>query len=235
MFRTLLAVAVLAVLVLIVGLPLLLVAWVSGAVGPLYPAASFAFRITFAIAGVRVRAIGRENIPPAACLFMANHTSALDPLAVFISIPRRIAFLAKQELFRVPLFGLAMRRARFISVDRTDRKSAASSAGRAVSQLGDGDSVLIYPEGTRSFDGRLLPFRRGAFRIAIRAARPVVPVTVIGAEEILARGKRWIRPGEIVVHFHPAIEVSSYRQTDREQLMQRVRAAIAAALPLQPR
>jgi 1-acyl-sn-glycerol-3-phosphate acyltransferase len=234
MVRTILAGLILAILALAFGLPLLLIAWISGTVGPLYSAAAFAFRVTFAVAGVRVCSIGEENIPAGACLFMANHTSALDPLAVFISIPRRISFLAKEELFRIPLLGLAMRRARFISVDRSARESAASSASRAIRQLREGGSVVIYPEGTRSFDGRLLPFRRGAFSIAIRGARPVVPVTVIGAERILARGKRWIRPGQIVVRFHPAIDVSGYAEADRAQLMRRVRAAIAAALPLEP-
>lgn len=231
MLRTIFSGLILGLFVLLVGLPLLLVAWISGTIGPLYPATAIALRLELAVAGVRVRSVGKENIPAQACLFLANHTSAVDPIAVFISIPGRIAFMAKEELFRIPLFGLAMRRARFVSVDRADHNSAAVSAQRAVNELRKGISMVIYPEGTRSRDGRLLPFKRGAFLIAIRAKRPIVPVTVIGAGQVLARGQWRIRPGEIVVHFHPAIDVSDYSELDRESLRERVRAVIATALP----
>lgn len=231
MFRTILAAVVLVLFMLVVGLPFLFIAWISGVAGPLYPVVVFGLRLFFATAGLRVRMEGEENIPPGACLFLANHTSALDPLALFISIPRRIAFMAKEELFRIPMLGLAMRSARFISVDRASREAAAASANRAVSQLRQGVSMVIYPEGTRSPDGRLLPFKRGAFLIAIRAGRPVVPVSIVGAERLLPKGEGRIRPGKILIRFHPAMEMSAYVESDRELLRERVRAAVAAGLP----
>jgi 1-acyl-sn-glycerol-3-phosphate acyltransferase len=231
MLRTILAFTVLALYALVICLPLLLLAWMSGTAGPLYPAVVIGLRLAFASAGLRVRTEGEENIPAGACLFLSNHTSAVDPLAVFISVPKRIAFLAKRELFRIPFLGLAMRSARFVSVDRANREAAAASANRAVSQLRQGVSMVIYPEGTRSPDGRLLPFKRGGFLIAIRAGRPVVPMTIIGAQQALPKGERWIRPGEILIRFHPAIDVSGYREDERESLLERVRAAIAGALP----
>ena len=232
MLRTIFAAVVLVVVALVVDLPFLLVAWFSGVAGGLYPAASMTLRLAFAAAGLRVRMEGEDNIPSGACLFLANHTSAVDTLAFFISVPKRIAFMAKQELFRIPLLGLAMRRAQFVSVDREDREAAAASAKCAVGQLRQGISMVIYPEGTRSPDGRLLPFKRGAFLIAIRAGRPVVPVTIIGAQEALPKGRWWIRPGEIVIRIHPAIDVSGYGDADREMLRERVRNQIAGALPV---
>jgi 1-acyl-sn-glycerol-3-phosphate acyltransferase len=231
MLRTIFAGIVFTLFALGVDLPLLFVAWISGTAGLLYPAVVMNLRLAFASAGLNVRTEGEENIPAGPCFFLANHTSAVDPLALFIAVPRRIAFLAKQELFRIPLFGLAMRSARFVPVDRGNRRAAAASAARAVSLLRQGVSMAIYPEGTRSPDGRLLPFKRGGFLIAIRAGRPVVPVTILGARQALPKTARWIRPGEIVIRFHPAIDVSGYSEEERDLLAGRVRSAIASALP----
>lgn len=231
MLRTAVAIAVLTCYTLLIGLPLLLVAWITGTAGALYPAAVVGLRVALALAGIRVRLEGVENIPAGACLFMPNHTSAIDPVAVFVFLPRRVAFLAKKELFEIPLLGVAMRSASFLSVDRSSREAAAASADRAAEQLRAGISTVIYPEGTRSRDGRLLPFKRGGFLMAIRAGRPVVPITIVGAERLMPKGRWWLRPGEIVLAFHPAIDVSGYREEGREALLQRVRGVIAGRLP----
>ncbi|MDE3138069.1 MAG: 1-acyl-sn-glycerol-3-phosphate acyltransferase [Acidobacteriota bacterium] len=230
MLRTILAVTALAVFAVVIGLPLLLLAWITRRIGPFYPAAAVGLRIALAIAGVRIVMEGEENIPAGACLFMANHTSAVDPVAVFVAVPRRIGFLAKQELFRMPLIGWAMQLAGFIPVDRSSREGAAASADVAVEQLRSGASMVIYPEGTRSPDGKLLPFKRGGFLMAIRGGRPIVPMTIAGAERVLPKGETWIRPGEIRLQFHPAVDVSAYREDDREKLLVRVREVIASGL-----
>ena len=231
MLRTIFAAIVLALFAVTVGLPLLLLAWISGPIGAFYPATVVGLRLALALAGVRVRVEGEENIPAGACRFMANHTSAIDPVAVFLSIPRRIAFLAKKEIFRIPLLGFAMRKAEFLPVDRSSREAAAGSADRAVEQLRRGTSMVIYPEGTRSPDARLLPFKRGGFLMAIRGRRPVVPTTITGAERVLPKGEMWIHPGEIRLKFHPPIDVSGSREADREALLRKVRDAIASGLP----
>lgn len=231
MLRTTVALAFLALFALVIGIPLLLLGWLAGTIGPFYSAAKLAQRWTLALAGVRRRIEGGENIPPGPCLFMPNHTSAVDTVAVFVSIPRRIAFMAKQELFRIPLFGWAMRLAEFIPVDRSSHEGAAASADQAVERLRRGGSLVIYPEGTRSADGRLLPFKRGAFLIAIRAQRPIVPVTIVGAERVLPRGQAWLRAGEIRLVFHPVVDAAGYAEGGREDLLDRVRTAIASSLP----
>jgi 1-acyl-sn-glycerol-3-phosphate acyltransferase len=230
MIRTLFAVTVLALYAVVIGLPLLLLAWITRRIGPFYPATVVGLRMALAIAGVRIRLDSEENIPAGACLFMANHTSAVDPVTVFVTIPRRIGFMAKKEIFRMPLIGWAMKLAGFIPVDRSSREAAAASADVAVEQLRAGASMVIYPEGTRSPDARLLPFKRGGFLMAIRGGRPVVPMTITGAERVLPKGEMWIRPGEIRLRFHPAIDVSGYCESDREALLKRVREVIAGGL-----
>jgi 1-acyl-sn-glycerol-3-phosphate acyltransferase len=230
MLRTLLAVTVLAVYAVVIGLPLLLLAWLTDRIGPFYPATVLGLRMALAIAGVRIVMVDEKNVPAGACLFMANHTSAVDPVTVFVAIPRRIAFLAKQEIFRMPLIGWAMKKAGFIPVERSSREAAAASADVATEQLRGGASMVIYPEGTRSPNGKLLPFKRGGFLMAIRGGRPVVPMTITGAERVLPKGEMWIRPGEIRLQFHPAIDVSAYREDDREKLLVRVREVIAGGL-----
>jgi 1-acyl-sn-glycerol-3-phosphate acyltransferase len=231
MLRTLLAVTVLAVYAVVIGLPLLLLAWLTDRIGPFYPATVLGLRMALAIAGVRIVMVDEKNVPAGACLFMANHTSAVDPVTVFVAIPRRIAFLAKQEIFRMPLIGWAMKKAGFIPVERSSREAAAASADVAAEQLRGGASMVIYPEGTRSPNGKLLPFKRGGFLMAIRGGRPVVPMTITGAERVLPKGEMWIRPGEIRLRFHPPVDVSGYGETDREALLVRVRETIAGGLP----
>jgi 1-acyl-sn-glycerol-3-phosphate acyltransferase len=216
---------------LAVWLPLILFALVTGESEKLYQSALGGVKAALGIAGVRVRAEGLENIPPGPCVFAANHTSNADPLALLVAIPRRVSVLVKKELFRIPILGAAMHVVEFIPVDRTDREAAAASVDRAVASLQKGLSFLIYPEGTRSLDGRLGGFKKGAFILAIRAGVPMVPVAIAGAEKVMRRGSPVLHPGEIVVRFLPAVDSSGYSLEEKEKLLARVRAAIASALP----
>jgi 1-acyl-sn-glycerol-3-phosphate acyltransferase len=236
MLRLILVLLFLVLYALAVWVPLIFHAWLTGKVDRLYWAALGGVKASLGLARVRVRAEGLENIPPGACVFAANHTSNADPLALVPAIPRRISILVKKELFRVPILGTAMKLVDFIPVDRTDREAAAASVDRAVSYLERGLSFLVYPEGTRSPDGRLGAFKKGAFILAIRARVPVVPIAIAGAEKVMRKGSPALYPGEILVRFLPAVDSSGYSLEEKDRLLERVRAAIASALPaeLQP-
>lgn len=221
----------LAIVTIAVGLPLLLYVALTGRIDVLYHTGVGAVVWICRAAGLRTRVEGLENIPARTCLFAANHTSNADAPAIVGSIPRRIAILAKKSLFAIPIVGTAFRLAQFVPVDRAHPERAAASIDVAAEKMKAGMSFLIYPEGTRSPDGCLLPFRRGAFVLAIKAGVPVVPVACSGAHRVVAKKSFRIRPGEVVVRFCPAVDAAQYTMAQRNELAQRVHDAIAAALP----
>ena len=143
----------------------------------------------------------------------------------------RVAILAKKSLFNIPVVGPAFRLGLFVPVDRANTEDALASLDLAAEYMRQGISFLIYPEGTRSRDGRLLRFKSGAFALAIKAGVPVVPVACAGAHRIMPKGSLRITPGEVVVRFCPPIDATAYRFDERGKLSERVRGAIAAALP----
>lgn len=198
---------------------------------PMYNAAMKAVRFLLRVVGIRVRSEGLGNIPPCVCIFAANHVSAIDPLTFIPAIPRRVAILIKRELFRIPILSRAMKLAQFVAVDRTDRESAAASVEACVERLKRGISVAVYPEGTRSPDGRLRPFKKGAFVMAIAAGVPIVPVSIVGAQKLLQKGSWKIRGGEAVIRFGPPVYAAGYGSDRRNELLARVESLIAAGLP----
>lgn len=180
--------------------------------------------------GVHWEVIGREKLNPnQTYIFMANHTSNIDPPVFVPLIGRRVFILTKKELFRIPIFGYAMKRAQFIAVDRSNRDAAVEAVKRATEELKSGLSMMVYPEGTRSRDGKLLPFKKGPFHLAMESGAPVVPVTIIGANEVWPKGKLRVNPGTIRVIFHPPVDPHAF--TSREQLSEHIRAVIDSALP----
>jgi 1-acyl-sn-glycerol-3-phosphate acyltransferase len=183
------------------------------------------------LAGIRVRVEGLENIPPGACVFASNHVSNVDAIAFIPAIPRRVAILIKQELMSIPILATGMRRAQFVPVDRADREAAAATIDVAVQTLKRGVSFAIFAEGTRSPDGRLRPFKRGAFNIAMEAAVPIVPVSIAGTQLLLRKGDWILRPGDVVIRFGPPVDASSYTMDRRAELQARVESLVAAGLP----
>jgi 1-acyl-sn-glycerol-3-phosphate acyltransferase len=181
--------------------------------------------------GVRVRIAGKQRIPPGTCLFVANHTSSADAPAVVGAIPRRIAILLKKSLFAYPIVGQAFHLAQFIPVDRSKQESAIASLEKAIEAMRAGQSFLIYPEGTRSPDGRLQEFKKGAVVMAIKAGVPIVPIACSGAHRVMRKRSLKIHPGEIVVEFLAPIDASQYTFEEREKLNAVVHDALAAGLP----
>jgi 1-acyl-sn-glycerol-3-phosphate acyltransferase len=183
------------------------------------------------IAGIHVSVSGLENIPPGACLFACNHVSNLDPLALVPLIPRRLSVFLKKELFRIPILSFGMRLNGYICVDRADRKSALASVESAVRLLRAGVPVVIFPEGTRSVDGRLRPFKRGACVTAIEAGVPVVPVSIAGTQRLMPKGTLAIHPGEVRIRFGPTVDTSHYGAGGRDEMLSLIEARVAEGLP----
>jgi 1-acyl-sn-glycerol-3-phosphate acyltransferase len=216
---------------LLAGPPLLLYTLISRDPNPLYWAGVRGVMFLVRAVGVRVRIEGRQRVPAGACLFVANHTSSADAPAVVGAIPRRVAILLKESLFKWPIAGQAFALAGFIPVNRGDRDSAIASVEQATKSLRRGQSFLIYPEGTRSPDGRLQTFKKGAVVMAMKAGVPIVPVVCSGAHRVMRKRSLRIHPGEIVVEFLEPIDSSQYSFEERDELNDRVHDAMAAALP----
>lgn len=186
--------------------------------------------ISVRIAGVRVVAEGQERVPAGTpVIYMCNHQAAFDILALYLAAPGRFAWIAKEELFRIPVFGHSMARAGYIPLDRSHGRRALRSMEEAAAKIRGGTSVVIFPEGTRTPDGALLPFKSGGFLLASRAGVPIVPVTINGSHRVNPSTRRELRPGTIRVTFGDPIATAGMKKKDAE-LMTTVRDAIATNL-----
>ena len=186
-------------------------------------------RLGLAAAGIRVQVRTLAPLPDTACLFLVNHASNLDPPLLASVLPRRAAMMVKHELWRVPLLGMGMRLAGFVPVARSGSvEDARRSLARAAAVLGSGLSLVIFVEGTRSPDGRLLPFKKGPFFLAMESGVPVVPVTIAGTHAVLPKGSLRIRLHAVDVTLHPPLLPQDF--ADRDALREAVRTSIASAL-----
>jgi 1-acyl-sn-glycerol-3-phosphate acyltransferase len=178
--------------------------------------------------GVRLRV--RFEVPLAprqSYVFLANHQSYFDVPALLPAIPADVRFAAKKSLFRIPIFGWALTVGGFIPIDREDRSSARRAFAAATARLKGGDSVLFFPEGTRSRDGRLGPFERGGFLLALKSGLPIVPVGIAGSHAVMPKGRFAVAPGVIRVRFGAPLAVEAYGLSRKEELVAEVRARIA--------
>lgn len=189
-------------------------------------------RVGLLCAGVRLEVEGVELVPRnQPLIFMGNHQSNFDIMALFLAVPVRFNWLAKEELFRVPIFGRSMKCAGYIPVNRGDGRESLRSLDRAAQLVAAGTSVAIFPEGTRSIDGKLLPFKRGGFILAAKAGVTIIPFTITGSREVNPPDNFvHLRPGRIGVRFGAPIPGGNRGAKQQEQLMEQVRAAIAAGL-----
>jgi len=239
MFRTLLVYAFVILYVLIVGPSLLLASAITGNTKTLYAASLLGAQMAFRLGGVKVVVTGREKIPAGrAVVFMPNHQSNCDPPALAANLPP-LLFMAKKEFFHVPILGSGMRRLGFIPVDRANREQAFAAVDQAIAALKAGHSFLVFPEGTRSRTGRLQPFKKGVFFMAIKAGAPIVPVSVSGGGRIMRKGDFRIHPGQVRITLHEPITTDGCTPADRAGVMMQVRRAIASGLspderPIEP-
>ena len=198
----------------------------------LYRMGMWVVRVGIRLSGVRVEIRGCERLDPRQTyIFMSNHVSNLDPPLLIPLLPGRTSVLVKKELFRIPILGFAMRVAHLVPVDRRNRESAIASMRVAAEVIRGGLSMTVFPEGTRSLDGRLQPLKKGPFYLAMESGCPIVPVTLLGTYEILPKGKRLLAPEKAVakIVFHEPISPPDY--SDRDALIAAVSEAIASALP----
>lgn len=182
------------------------------------------------LAGVRIRTLGLDRIDPARTyIFMSNHISNLDPPITLPLIPSRTSVMVKKELFRYPILGKIMLIGSLVPVDRGNRDAGIAAVREAVKAIQSGMNMTIYIEGKRSYDGRLLPFKKGPFYLADECKVPVVPITISGTERVMPKARFAIEPGTVTVQFHTPIEPSEFG--DRESLMAKVREVINSGLP----
>jgi 1-acyl-sn-glycerol-3-phosphate acyltransferase len=205
-------------------------AWLTGDISLLYRWSMGIMRAGSKLGGIRVNVQGRENIPSEPCIFMANHVSNLDPPIMYPEFPFRTAFFLKRSLMKIPVLGTGMRMANFVPVDRDGRlESARESVKAGIRALSAGVSICTFPEGTRSRTGRLLPFKKGPFYLAMESGVPVVPVSIYGSEQMMTKGSLRVHPGTANLSFHRALQPGDFE--NREQLTAAVRSAITSGLP----
>jgi 1-acyl-sn-glycerol-3-phosphate acyltransferase len=234
--RTLLMLAFWTVMVPIAAAVTLPYAWLTGNTDFLYQFSMWIVRTGLKLSGVRLEIVGRDRLDPhQTYIFMSNHVSDLDPPVLIPAVPRRTSVLVKKELFRIPILGYAMRVAKLVAVDRSNRDAAVASVRDAAAVIRSGLNMTIFAEGTRSTDGRLLPFKKGPFYLAMESGCPVVPVTILGTYEILPKGKFLAQHQAATAKlvFHAPLWPRNF--ADREALVAAVRESIASSLPAERR
>ena len=191
---------------------------------PLHNIARLWARSILVASRIKVTVKGMSNIDPASpYIYMPNHQSNFDIPVLLGHLKVQFRWLAKMELFKIPIFGRAMRKAGYISIDRNNRESAFKSLAVAANQIRNGVSVLIFPEGTRSRDGKIRPFKKGGFVMAIDAGVPIVPVVITGTRAIMPKGKFRVYKGHVRMDIQKPIHTSTFTRETKEALMESVR------------
>lgn len=206
--------------------------FITGKVDLLYRLGNWIAWSGVRLAGVRVQVVGLDKLDKnRVYIFMSNHVSNVDPPILIPLIPGRTSVLVKKELFRYPLLGKAMRMASLVPVDRGNREAGIAAVREAEEVMRQGINMTIYVEGHRSSDGKLLPFKKGPFYLAMESGVPVVPVTIAGTHYVMPRRRFGLKAGIVTVIFHDPIEPKDFGS--REHLMERVRSVINEGLPSQ--
>ena len=199
--------------------------------GILYILGHGGVRLGLALCGIRVRMAGAEHIPrDRAAVYCANHQSNVDPPILFDTLHPRMHIVYKAEIDAIPLLARAFRHGGFVPIDRRNKEAAMRSLDAGARSIQDGNSFLIFPEGTRSKTAEMLPFKKGGFLMALKAQAPIVPVAIQGGRDAMRRGSRIIRPVTVSIRVGAPIETAGMQPSDRDALIAQVRARIEALL-----
>lgn len=213
--------------VLVAGLFGLLIGVPFGLKGLLYELGHGGVALALGLSGIRYRVAGREHIPARrGVVFCANHQSNVDPPILYRALHRRLHILFKAELRKLPLLGILMQAGGFIPIERGDRAASLESIDRAAASISQGNSFLIFPEGTRSRTDELLPFKKGGFIMAIKAQAPIVPVAITGGRASMRKGSAIVRPVTVSIRLGEPIDTAGLTLADRDDLIARVRERI---------
>lgn len=232
MIRTVFVVVVTFMYIFLTGPPGLLWAYLTGSARLLYLAGRGGAHMALCLGGMRVRVYGREKLDrDKPCVYVVNHTSIIDPVVVWGWIPHDAAGLGKKEFFRLPILGRACKMAGFISVDRQNPELRVKAGAEAAEWIRErGKTYVVFAEGTRSRDGRLKQFKKGAAIMAISAQADIVPVAVTGCYALWPKGRWFFRPGTVQMHFLDPISTLGMTFEDKERLTHECRRRIAEHL-----
>lgn len=219
-------------LLLFVGVPAILTGHILrkyfGIEDFIFPFAKFGCRAYIWAAGARVHVAGLEHLDRnQPYVFIANHQSALDPPILFAYLGHNVGAIAKKELLRVPLFKQGFPLAHVVPIDRSNRESAIESTRRGAEELRRGHSLMAFPEGTRTVDGRVKEFKKGVFYMAIEAGVPIVPVVINDTRLVMRKGGKRCVPGDVYLEVLPPVSAQDYKMENVEELIKRVRDMIA--------
>ncbi|MEW6367955.1 MAG: lysophospholipid acyltransferase family protein [Acidobacteriota bacterium] len=232
MIRTVLVVAITFLYIFVTGPPVLLVTYLTRSTRLLYMVGRTGIRMALRLGGMTTEAHGREKVDPSkACVYVVNHESIIDPLLLYAHLPHDCAGLGKKEFFRLPVLGWACRMAGFVVVDRQNPEQRMKVAPEAVKRIKErGRAFLVFGEGTRSRDGRLGVFKKGAAIIAIQAQVNIVPVAVYGGFALWPKGRKFFKPGHLRIFFLDPISTAGMTIDDRDRLTATCRERIADCL-----
>jgi 1-acyl-sn-glycerol-3-phosphate acyltransferase len=231
--RTVAALLLISISTLLLGPPTIVIGWLFGWPNLPFQAGIQTVRLALAIVGLRVVVEGEGRILDRPAVYCANHTSNVEPPVVFAALRRlapKLAILYKAELRKLPILNIGFDLVGFIPVDRGNREQTSRALETAVARLNAGTSFFVFPEGTRSRTGDLLPFRKGAIVMAMRAGAPIVPIAITGARDAMRKGSSIIRPTTIRLRLGPPIETHGVADDRRDELVHSVRSEVQRLL-----